>query len=415
MALQTFKCPNCNGELQMDDGLEKGYCMYCGSTIHVKEEVAKIKIELSGKVEIDDTKRFENTMTLADRAFDIGNYGESYNYYCSALECRTDDAHAVFRKGLCAAYISFTRVGELEQGIRTALEINRAKDKGGNESNHLIFTELLAYIDATSELDCERPKGFVYPSLAAVNNTFSTIAVLTRLSSLCAEIISEEMMAAQPAYEEDKRSCLELGITICKRGTVALKYVAGTKQVQKGGSFVTESIYKTVKSPALEMQKKYLVQLKDQFNDLPTTRKTLARYDGELAQLQQDVDAFDQGLEAYFEENPAIRRAYNRTPLPFVIATGVAFLLILLVGGLVGSTASDDILGMLLVLLVLMFVGFGVYSVIRLISHAKKRKSILDQLPPELAELKVTHDESLEKMKGLQRSRAAFVNKNLKR
>ena len=151
-----------------------------------------------------------------------------------------------------------------------------------------------------------------------------------------------------------------------------------------------------------------MVQLKDQFNDLPTTRKTLAHYDGELAQLQQDVDAFDQGLEAYFEENPAIRRAYNRTPLPFVIATGVAFLLILLVGGLVGSTASDDILGMLLVLLVLMFVGFGVYSVIRLISHAKKRKSILDQL-------KVTHDESLEKMKGLQRSRAAFVNKNLKR
>ena len=52
MALQTFKCPNCNGELQMDDGLEKGYCMYCGSTIHVKEEVAKIKIELSGKVEM---------------------------------------------------------------------------------------------------------------------------------------------------------------------------------------------------------------------------------------------------------------------------------------------------------------------------------------------------------------------------
>ena len=32
--------------------------MYCGGAIHIKEEVAKIKIEHSGKIEIDDLALF---------------------------------------------------------------------------------------------------------------------------------------------------------------------------------------------------------------------------------------------------------------------------------------------------------------------------------------------------------------------
>jgi len=415
MALQSFRCPNCNGQLQMDDNLEKGYCMYCGSTIHVQEEVAKIKVEHSGKVEIDDSKKFANSMALADRAFEIGNYGESYGYYCTALECQVNNAHAVFRKGLCAAYISATRVGELEQGVKTALEINRTEAEDADRENHMIFTELFAYIKATYKLDCERPKGFVYPSLAAANNTFSVITVLTRLCGMCADIISEEMMAAHPTYESEKRACLEMGLELCKRGTGTLKYISGTQRVKRGNVYVTENVYNYAKSPAAEMERQYLTQFKTAFNNLPTTRSTLAEYDGEIAKLEKDVQAYKLGLESYFRANPEIGKVYNQTPLPFVLATAAAFFLIILVAAVAADSVPKAVFVILMIVLVLSGVGCGVIFVMRLVACSRNRKQILSQLPPDLASLKVTHDRSSEQLAKLRRTKADFVRKNIKK
>lgn len=414
MALQAFRCPNCNGELQMDDGLEKGYCMYCGSTIYVKDEIAKIKVIHSGMVEIDDSKKFANAIELADRAFECGNYEESYKYYSIALECNINNAYSVFRKGICAAYISITRVEELKQGVKRALEINEKQEESVEHENFLIFTELFRFIKTKASLEFNRPKNFVYPSLATANEAFHFIAVLTKLCNLCAGIITDEMIEAHPTYENNKRECLEMGLKICKYGTSTIKYVSGMRQVKIGDSYAAEEVYSMLSSPYLDVQKKYISKFKSDFNNLPTTRKTIATYDIEIEKLQKDVDAYRMGLDVYFKDNPEIGKEYRRCPMLFVILTG--FLLFLMGIVFLMQTEIESVLVFVVVMVLLgaAFLSCGIVSVRKLVACKKSRKKIISELPSELASLKVTHDQSLDKLGTLKKTRAAFVRKNIK-
>lgn len=50
MAYVAAQCPNCGGDLQLDEKMEKGFCMHCGSKIKVQEAIQNVKIE--GEVEI---------------------------------------------------------------------------------------------------------------------------------------------------------------------------------------------------------------------------------------------------------------------------------------------------------------------------------------------------------------------------
>lgn len=50
MKINTLTCPNCNGNLEIEDGLDTFYCKYCGSKIILSELSdaaydAKVKIK----------------------------------------------------------------------------------------------------------------------------------------------------------------------------------------------------------------------------------------------------------------------------------------------------------------------------------------------------------------------------------
>lgn len=415
MAIQNLKCPNCGGELQLDDNLEKGFCMYCGGAIQIKEEVAKIKVEHSGKIEIDDTKKLANSLALSDRAFEAGNYEECYNYCCIALECDINNAHSTFRKGLCAAYMSLTRANELEQALKTAIDIISNTSDDADNDIYVIFSEMFEYIKSTYVLNCNRERGFKYPNFAAVNNNFSIIAVLTGLCAQCSELISDEMMQAHPTFENDKRVCLEQGIELCEQGVSSLKYFAGYKQVKKGNGYVQQEVYETAKSPYIDMQKSCLSKFKDDFNNLPTTRKALMEFNGEIENLQKDIDAFTNKLEDYFAENPEIGKEYKKSALPFIIPTGIVFALIAVAGGALSNAVPNTIFGLIMALLSCSFVVLAVLSIIRLVTYSKNRKRILSELPSELTCLKNVHDQSKIKLHSVKQAKASFEKKNVKR
>ena len=52
MAFVSGRCPNCGGEVKLDDSMEKGFCLRCGSPIVVQSAVAKFKVEHSGSVKL---------------------------------------------------------------------------------------------------------------------------------------------------------------------------------------------------------------------------------------------------------------------------------------------------------------------------------------------------------------------------
>lgn len=420
MAIQNLKCPNCGGELQLDDNLDKGFCMYCGGAIQIKEEIAKIKIEHSGtiehtgKVEIDDSKKLANSITLADRAFESGNYEECYNYCCTALECDVNNARITFRKGLCAVYMSFTRSNELDQALKTACEIIKNTSNDADNDYYVMFAELFGYITSMYKLNCNRTRGFVYPNLAAANNTFSIIAALTEMCNQCAELISEDMMDTHPTFEADKKICLEQGLELCKQGTSSLKYLAGYQQVKKGDSYVQEEVHEKVKSPFIEMQKSYLAKFKNDINNLPTIRKALMGYNSEIENLQKDIDAFTSKMEEYFKANPEIEKEYKQSALPFIILTGVAFTLVGVVGVALVDAVSETIFGLIMSLLSFGFAGLAVLTIIRMVKYSKNRKRIMNELPSELICLKNVHDQSQIKLKSVKQKKADFEKKNVK-
>lgn len=45
MAYLSVKCPNCSKKIQMDDTSEKGFCMYCGASFGVQDEIQRFQDE----------------------------------------------------------------------------------------------------------------------------------------------------------------------------------------------------------------------------------------------------------------------------------------------------------------------------------------------------------------------------------
>lgn len=65
MAFINLKCSNCGGDIVMDDSKEKGFCMFCGSSFLVKDEIYRIHIEHSGTLEISRKSEVENLVIRA--------------------------------------------------------------------------------------------------------------------------------------------------------------------------------------------------------------------------------------------------------------------------------------------------------------------------------------------------------------
>ena len=102
--LIAAKCTQCGADIQLDDKRETGFCMYCGTTIIVKEAIQTVKI--------DNTKNIENYKRIADTSFEAGNYQDAYNYYSKILEENFDNWYAIYKRGLCSAWQSNLSVVE---------------------------------------------------------------------------------------------------------------------------------------------------------------------------------------------------------------------------------------------------------------------------------------------------------------
>ena len=79
MTIIALKCPNCSGDVQLDDGREFGFCIYCGTRIMISDFVTrKIEIDYSGKassyadIALDWLRRGEKERAkeYADKALD---------------------------------------------------------------------------------------------------------------------------------------------------------------------------------------------------------------------------------------------------------------------------------------------------------------------------------------------------------
>lgn len=93
-ALEALKCPQCGGDVELDENQEYGFCKYCGTKVqNTNFKIIKGKIELVGNPTVD------NYIKLAARYFDDGEYTEALDYYNKVLEIEPDNWKAIFRRG----------------------------------------------------------------------------------------------------------------------------------------------------------------------------------------------------------------------------------------------------------------------------------------------------------------------------
>ena len=72
MALIACRCPHCGGEVQIDDSLAQGFCMYCGTRI-INDNV------MVGHITVDKSTEFKNTLTLTKALLEVQKWDEARN------------------------------------------------------------------------------------------------------------------------------------------------------------------------------------------------------------------------------------------------------------------------------------------------------------------------------------------------
>lgn len=80
--LITMKCPSCGSNLEVDATREFMFCQYCGTKIMNAAE----KVEISGSVNIDNSRTIQNLLKRAEDFEKTGRINESYSYYNQVLD-----------------------------------------------------------------------------------------------------------------------------------------------------------------------------------------------------------------------------------------------------------------------------------------------------------------------------------------
>lgn len=77
MKLTAAKCPSCGASIEVNKNLEKTICQYCGTTVLVEDAIAKLKIELSGKVEVDGIETRKSKLERARKHLKLNEFGDA--------------------------------------------------------------------------------------------------------------------------------------------------------------------------------------------------------------------------------------------------------------------------------------------------------------------------------------------------
>ena len=92
MKLIAIKCPNCSGNLNVEENKEFTTCSYCGSQIYIDDENIKLKNRTN--------KKILNYLELANRFFDDNEYEEAYIKFDQVLVLDPNNYEAIFKRGI---------------------------------------------------------------------------------------------------------------------------------------------------------------------------------------------------------------------------------------------------------------------------------------------------------------------------
>src|SRR5215204_6479291 len=129
MEFNPANCPNCAGSLQVPVNQVTVSCMYCGSSIVVREAIHAAAVA-----------GVANWMKLANAALKAANFAEASQYFTRILEVEPHNHEAWFGKGEAVGWVSTPaqfRIPEMVSHFQVAVE-NSPPSKATDDRAHRI-------------------------------------------------------------------------------------------------------------------------------------------------------------------------------------------------------------------------------------------------------------------------------------
>lgn len=330
MGIVAIKCPSCGGDVQLDDTKEFGFCINCGTKVMLQSAQ---KIKVSGKVKLDTSDNAANCMKLADQAFNSQNYAEAYNYYTKVLEYDSSSYKAVFRKGLCAGYVSDKgelRIDELANGYNNASTmINMLIAKGGSGVSS---DELKAELKKMTEKFCEFALKYPdkYMRINAKQNFLSSsdaykfamgIVTSSALLSLVNKCIDSE-------YEDMKKKILSKNIDVCDKllkNYQSMEYPKGISIDEKGRQ-TTEYAKFVVASQMIDNLESERKEAVENYRNLPSNYKVLKEFDDAIKKQQSLIDEYNKSVSDFWNANKDKYNGYKKINLQSFISVVIGII-----------------------------------------------------------------------------------------
>jgi DNA-directed RNA polymerase subunit RPC12/RpoP len=113
MPFVEARCPQCKGDVLLDNEKEINFCMDCGTKIVVEEAIKAVGVV--------NTQKVETWMRMGKSAMEATNYPEAYDYFTKVVETNLDDWRALYYKAYasgCLSTLEKPRINELIHGIQ---------------------------------------------------------------------------------------------------------------------------------------------------------------------------------------------------------------------------------------------------------------------------------------------------------
>lgn len=135
------KCPSCGANIEVNKDDNKTKCDFCHTNIIVDDAIKRLKIDVSGKVEVNNLPKLDDILKVGNRHYEDKEYDEAYDQYSAAVVLDPNNPIAVLRKGICKSlktnYLKFEIESALN-GYNRAVLLEKDEDKKKSYASEMI-------------------------------------------------------------------------------------------------------------------------------------------------------------------------------------------------------------------------------------------------------------------------------------
>lgn len=309
-------CPQCGATLEMDNTKEYMFCQFCGTKIANIAE--KIDLNVSGKVEIDESGKIGNFIYVVDNALRAGNYTEAYNYCLRILETNPMYLAANLFKGLSAVMMSNSvnmRFGEGNVSVETAKssgQLNSSNAADIIKFANYVVTMVPALFNSQCNFKSRNPFKNETEALNLYNFSYGIITYLTNVVGA----LEYKLVTEIPQLDQIKKNMISHAINMSNLSLTPLRYISGYHtQVQKNGAVTTIQEYKSCRNRYEADIKQRIVYFRNLYNSMPSIVTKINEYDVEIAKRNGIIQDYDQSLNSFLSTDPNLEKAYRHPGL----------------------------------------------------------------------------------------------------